>query len=151
MQRFAGGAGIGNKRPPSPGAGGTSKIANIAGTPTWAGAKASKNAPSTGSPFLDCVPGTRVIYSRRVEGRDGSPRMALFKAKVVKTAGDRVDDDQHQIKLDEDGTAWWEPTMNVYDIVVPPCTATGPPCDGIRRMHFVEGSSCLRTGTTCLT
>ena len=49
MQRFAGGAGIGNKRPPSPGAGGTSKIANIAGTPTRAGAKASKKAPSTGS------------------------------------------------------------------------------------------------------
>ena len=31
MQRLAGGAGIGNKRPPFPGAGGTSKIANIAG------------------------------------------------------------------------------------------------------------------------
>jgi hypothetical protein len=60
--------------------------------------------------------------------------MALFEAKVVKTAGD-----QHQIKLDEDGTAWWEPNMNVCDVVVHHCTATGPPCDGIWRMHFVEG------------
>ena len=137
MQRLAGGAGIGgvaNKRPPpTAGAGGSVKIANIA---------ASKKV--AGSPFLECVPGTRVIYSRRVPGRDGSDRMALFEAKVVQTAGSRVDGDRHTIKLDGDdgGGAWWEPTMNLYDIVVPPRTdaVAGPPCDGIRRIHLVEGS-----------
>jgi hypothetical protein len=32
--------------------------------------------------------------------------------------------------------------MNLYDIVVPPCTdaVAEPPCDGIRRIHLVEGS-----------
>ena len=96
MQRLAGGAGIGgvaNKRPPpTAGAGGSVKIANIA---------ASKKV--AGSPFLECVPGTRVIYSRRVPGRDGSDRMALFEAKVVQTAGSRVDGDRHNtITLDGD-------------------------------------------------
>jgi hypothetical protein len=32
--------------------------------------------------------------------------------------------------------------MNLYDIVVPPCTdaVAEPPCGGIRRIHLVEGS-----------
>ena len=77
--------------------------------------------PPVNNIFLQCTPGTRVIYSRSVQGRDGSTRMGLFEAVVVKTAADRLDDDLDQIKLTAEGQgAWWERTCNVYDILVAP-------------------------------
>ena len=112
------------------------------------------------NPFLQCNPGTRVIYSSSVQGRDGATRMALFGAKVVKTARDRPFGDPNQIKLAVDGQQpWWEPTCNVYDVVAPPPAAAAvvargntvlrgdaappppppPPlrmCGGIQRSHF---------------
>ncbi len=44
--------------------------------------------PPVNNPFLQCTPGTRVIYARSVQGRDGSTRMGLFEAVVVKAAAD---------------------------------------------------------------
>ena len=86
-------AGLPTSARPTPGAGGTVKIANIAGAPTpWATAS-NKVA---GSPFLECVPGTRV------PGRDVLQRWFGQNGSVVKTAGRRVDDDRHRIKLDGD-------------------------------------------------
>ena len=74
--------------------------------------------------------------------------MALFPAVVVKTARERVDGDHYLIKLAADGQRWWEPTCNVYDIVVPESAAANadgsvprsvpPMCDGVHRSHFVE-------------
>ena len=46
------------------------------------------------NPFQQCVTGSLVIYSRRVNGHDGSARMGLFDAVVVKAASDRVEGDQ---------------------------------------------------------
>ena len=63
------------------------------------------------STILQCTPGTRVISSRSVQGRDGFTRMGLFKAVVVKTAADGLDDDLDQIKLTAEGQrAWWKRT-----------------------------------------
>ena len=104
------------------------------------------------NPFQQCVTGSLVIYSRRVNGHDGSARMGLFDAVVVKTASDRVEGDQDVIKLsgniDGQPTTWWEPTSNVYDICAPTAGAAAavvalpppPSCDGVRRIHFVEAS-----------
>ena len=52
-----------------------------------------------------------MISSRSVQGRDGFTRMGLFKAVVVKTAADGLDDDLDQIKLTAEGQrAWWKRT-----------------------------------------
>ena len=113
MQRYAGAP---QKRP----------SAAMAGSKPLA-AGGQKAARLLYNPFQQCVVGSLVIYSRRVNGRDGSARMGLFEAVVVKTASDRVEGDQDVIKLsgniDGQPATWWEPTSNVYDIVTPPAGA----------------------------
>ena len=141
MLRAFGEGGAAKKRPSS----------TIAGSqPRADGAKFASvggGAPSY-NPFLECSAGTRVIYSNSTLGRDGSTRMALFPAVVVKSARERVDGDHYLIKLAADGQRWWERTCNVYDIVVPESAAANadgsgprsvpPMCDGVHRSHFVE-------------
>ena len=118
--------------------GGGPKSANIDGTPTARDARDDDSA-CCATP----LPGTRIVYSRKV-GTHSSGLNNMMACHLAVVAAHNAGDHEkaqrrHEIKLQHvDGTtAWWEALCNVYE-VLQPSSATSPTrtCEGVRGDHF---------------